>query len=110
MPKTFRATQEEPGPQLCDYILLPYGYSYNKEYLSYKNGDKIKMFNGGTYQILSVSKIKTRDAYADALCRMRYGVGIKYALSHWKDNALLEGHGKKALSDEECLLLCYEKI
>lgn len=95
-----------------DYILLPYGYSYNKEYLSFKKGDKIKLFNGGTYLIDSVSIIKTKEAYADSLCRMRYGVGIKCAFSKWKTNAMLEGCGPKVLSEDECLLVCYnhEKI
>lgn len=110
MSKIFKVTHAEPGEQLWDYILLPYGYSYNRDYLSFKEGDKIKLFNGGKYNIKSVSKIKIQEAYADALCRMRYGVGIKYAFSRWKSNAILEGHGAKALSDEECLLVCYEKI
>lgn len=106
----YKLSHAEPGEQLWDYILLPYGYSYNKEYLSCKPGDQIKMFNGGKYLIRSVSLIRMKDKYADDLCRMRYGVGIKHAFSHWRNNAELEGHGPKAVSDEECILMCYEKF
>lgn len=110
MPKTYKVVHSEPGPQLADYILLPYGYSYNREYLSFKTGDMVKLFNGGRYKIKSVSKIMVKQPYADDLCRMRYGVGIRAVMDRWKRNAMLEGHGAKAVSEDECLMMCYEKL
>lgn len=107
--KVFKPEHSEPGPIIGDYLLLPYGYKYNNDYLTFKSGDKIKLFNGGTYGITSVTRVEMNKPYCDVLCRMRYGISIKRALQIWQHNAVCKGYGKKAVSDEICLLVHYER-
>lgn len=107
--KVFRPEHSEPGPVIGDYLLLPYGYKYNSEYLTFKPGDCIKLFNGGKYEIDSVVKVELEKPYCDVLCRMRYGISIKRAMQIWKHNAVCKGYGNKAISDEECLLVRYKR-
>lgn len=107
--KIFKAQHSEPGDFQLDYILLPIGYVYNKEWLDAKRGDSIRLFNGGTYKIFSVRKISMVAGAADILSRIRYGITIKGCLARWQQNAKLEGHSPDAVSERECLWVIYEK-
>lgn len=107
-PKIFRAKHSEPGDFRLGYILLPCGYAYNADYSNAKKGDILRLFNGGDYRIFSVKKLKISSIECDILCRMRYGITIKGALSRWQMNAKLEGHGMRAVSEDECLWVVYE--
>lgn len=97
----------ESGPFHLDYILLPTGYAYNTEWATAKKGDKVRLWTGGDHTIYAVRKIKLKQPAADILCRMRYGINIKRAQSIWRQNATLEGHGARAVSDEECLWVIF---
>lgn len=108
-PKTFKLKHAEPGDFRLDYILLPVGYGYNSEFKNAKRGDMIRFFGGGVYPIVSVKKIKLGRGGAELLCQMRYGVSLRAAKERWKMNARLEGHGAKALSEDECLWIVYDK-
>lgn len=107
--RVFKAQHSENGGFVLDYILLPIGYVYNKEWLEAKRGDSIRLFNGGTYKIYAVRKIALARGAADILSRMRYGISIKGCLARWKQNARLEGHAASAVSERECLWVIYEK-
>ena len=107
--KIYKPNHTESGAFRMDYILLPMGYAYNTEYLEAKKGDIIRLFNGGEYEIYAIRRLKINKAETDILCRMRYGISIKGALSRWKMNAKLEGHSAKAVSTEECLWVIYEE-
>jgi len=86
-----------------DYILLPYGYAYNADIAKAKKGDKIRFLDGEDKTIFAVRKIKLPKPETDILCRMRYGITIAGALMRWQTAAQLAGHGKKAISTDECL-------
>ena len=95
------------GPLHYDFILLPYGYSYNREYLEANDGDILQFVEGESRKIKFVKKISL-DAVADILCRIRYGKPLVNVLSLWRNDALVLGHGIQAVSDDECLLVVYE--
>lgn len=99
-----------PGPPLCDFILLPYGYSYNSEYLEAKEGDVMTFMDGQSRAIVSTGLIPIEEYYTDALCKMRYGISIKRALQHWQNNAILMGHDKKIVSNTQCIIVFYGNI
>lgn len=105
--KTFKTTHMEPGPLHLDFIILPVGYSYNADIAAAKKGDTIRLADGGEYPIFAVRKVSTDKPYADMLCRIRYGITLKGAMMRWKMNARLEGHGEKAISEDECLWVVY---
>ena len=106
--KILRARHSEPGPIHLNYILLPVGFSYNNDFAKAKKGDTIRIFDGDDYPIYAVRKVKIKSPTADILSRMRYGITIKRALDIWKSNARLEGHGSKAISEDECLWVIYD--
>jgi hypothetical protein len=90
------------------YILLPVGYSYNQDIASAKKGDVLIFFDGGSYTIDCVRRIDSTKPEADLLCRIRYGIPMKAAKMRWRDNLRLEGHGPKAISENECLWVVYQ--
>ena len=105
--RILRVNHAEPGEFRLNYILLPAGYAYEKQYKDIKKGDTLRLFDGGDYTIYSIRKIKLNKPEADILCRMRYGVTILRVLQIWQSNALMEGHGKKAVSEEDCFWVVY---
>lgn len=107
--KTFKIAHLDPGPLHLDFVILPVGYSYNADIASAKKGDMIRLADGGEYPIFSVRKVKSDKPFADLLCRIRYGITLRGCLMRWKMNARLEGHGEKAISEDECLLVVYSK-
>lgn len=106
--KTFKVAHMNPGPLHMDFIVLPVGYSYNADIASAKKGDVLRLFDGGEHTIECVRRISTSTPIADILCRIRYGITLHGAMIRWRMNARLEGHGEKAISDEECLLVVYK--
>lgn len=107
--KIFRVSHQTPGDFRLDYILLPFGYSYNADIAKAKQGDTVRFVDGKDVKIVAVRKVRINTIGADILCRMRYDISIKGALMRWQSNAKIEGHGAKAVSTEECLWVIYEK-
>ncbi len=107
--KTIKVKHYEPGVFRLDYILLPVGYSYNVAISEAKMGDKVRFFNGGLYPILAVRRLDLRNPNTELLCKMRYGITLKAAMQRWQMNAKLEGHGAKAVSEDECLWVIFDK-
>ena len=105
--KKYRAKHNTPGKFQLNYILLPYGYSYNAEWKKAKKGDTLIFLDGGEYLIYSVRVLKMSSPLTDILCRMRYGISLKGAMVRWKTNVRLEGNSSKVISDEECLMVVY---
>lgn len=93
-----------------DYILLPFGYAYNKEWAGAKRGDIIRFYDGADRRIFAVRKLKMSSPTVDILARMRYGLTIKGCLSRWKTNAILEGNMGRAVSPDTCLMVAFEMI
>lgn len=107
--RVLRAKHLEPGEFQLDYILLPIGYAYNSEWVTAKKGEKVSFFDGGTYRIYAVRRVRVKGGLAEVLSRMRYGISIAGCIQRWKDNARMEGHAPAAVSSEECLWVIYEK-
>ena len=107
--KTFKVLHEPAGPMHLDFIVLPVGYSYNAGIASAKKGDTLRLGDGSEYEIVTVRRIPTNKPDADLLCRIRYGITLKGALMRWKMNAKIEGHGEKAISEDECLWVVFRK-
>lgn len=107
--KIFRIAHDDPGPLHLDFIVLPVGYSYNADIREAKSGDIIRLADGTTGVIHSVRVVDMKKPAADLLCRIRYGISLKGALMRWRINARLEGHGEKAISEDECLWVIYSK-
>lgn len=106
-PTTFHPEHDLPGPAHYDFILLPHGYSYNKAILGAKRGDRIHFSDGPVRYIYNVSLIPMDTPYCRSLCRYRYGVPLSRVIEVWKNNALLLGYGKNAVSEDECIILFY---
>ena len=104
--REFHPLHELPGPPHFDYILLPYGYILNREYEEARVGDTLVFHDGARRSVRMVCKIPM-NACCDARCRMRYGVPLKRVLMQWQNNAVLLGSGKRAVSEEECLIVFY---
>lgn len=107
--RIFRVQHSEPGDFQLDYILLPCGYSYNTEIARAKKGDKIRWLAGEDWTIFCVRRIKLLCPDTDILCRMRYGITIQGALMRWQAAAQIAGHGKNAISTDECLWVILTK-
>ena len=107
--KTFRAKHNMPGDFQLDYILLPYGYAYNSEWQEAKYGDTIRFWDGEDRRIFSVRKLKIKSPEADILSRLRYGITMKGTLARWKSNARLEGNLGRAVSDDICFWVIFDK-
>ena len=107
--RTYRVKHYEPGEFRLNYILLPVGYSYNAAISQAKIGDKVRFFDGGLYPIVSIRRLNLHSVNADILCKMRYGITLKAAMQRWQMNAKLEGHGTKAISEDECLWVIYDE-
>lgn len=107
--KIFNIAHTDSGPLHLDYIVLPVGYSYNADIANAKKGDLLRFADGNECSIFSVRKVRMDKPDADLLCRIRYGITIKGAMMRWKMNAKLEGHGEKAISQDECLWVIFER-
>ena len=92
----------------ADYILLPLGYRLNRDILEAKEGSYIR-FGGDRkrYAIVSKGVIPLSCTAVNGLCYARYGIDIRRAMKHWKDNALACGYGAFSVSREECLIVFY---
>lgn len=105
--KTFRIAHTDPGVLHLDFIVLPVGYSYNSDIAGAKKSDILRLGDGTEHEIFTVQKIQTNKPIADLLCRIRYGITLRGCIMRWKMNARLEGHGEKAVSEDECLLVVF---
>ena len=106
--KTIRIAHAEPGDIRLGFVILPTGYSYNTEIACAKKGDILRFAEGDDHIIFNVLRLKLSSPVTRILCLIRYGITLEGALMRWRNNAKMEGHGAKAVSDEECLLVTYE--
>lgn len=104
-----KAFHDTPRDFHADYILLPLGYSYNREFLEAMEGSLIKFGDGKIYPLLRAGALSLKNPATEGLCFARYGITLRKALQIWCANALAQGYGKNAVSDEECLIVIYGK-
>ena len=91
-------------------ILLPVGVMYNKPIQKAHVGDSIVFLGGEVCPILDMAYIKIATQSFGVLCNYIYGTSFKVIFGRWKANAVAEGNSSRALSNEKCLLVWYEKI
>lgn len=109
IPKKIKLAHADPGGEIyLGFILLPVGYGYNTDVANAKKDDIIRFVDGDDYRIFSVVKMKIKSPVTKMLCLIRYGITLEGAVSRWRNNARLEGHGMNVVSDDECLLVTYE--
>ena len=90
-------------------ILLPVGVMYNKPIQKAHVGDSIVFLGGEVCSILDMAYIKIATQSFGVLCKYIYGTPFKVIFGRWKANAVAEGNSSRAISDEKCLLVWYEK-
>lgn len=105
--KYHKVFHDTPRDFHADYILLPLGYSYNREFLSVSEGSLLKFGDGKVYPLLRCGVLDVNNPATEGLCFARYGITLRKALKLWKTNALAQGYGINAVSDEECLIIIY---
>lgn len=105
--KIFRPHHAMPKAMYLDYILIPIGYAYNRPIQKAQDGDRMIFLDGERVAIDTIAKIKSQTKMCDMICRARYGVGIERVIEIWKNNATLEGYGRDAVSEDECLLITF---
>ena len=106
---SLKAFHDTPGDFHADYILLPLGYLYNREFLSAREGSYIKFGDRKVYPLLRAGVLSFKNPATEGLCFARYGITLKKALQIWRTNAFAQGYGRNAVSDEECLIIIYGK-
>lgn len=72
-------------------------------------GDVIKFLDGSEHCVDSVVRLRIRSAIADAMCKARYGFGISRAVELWQDRLRLRKEDVKVMSENECLIVFFEK-
>ena len=107
--KYHKVFHDTPRDFHADYILLPLGYSYNREFLSVSEGTLLRFGDGKVYTFLRAGVLSLRNAATEGLCFARYGITLKKAMRIWRTNALAQGYGINAVSDEECLIIIFDR-
>lgn len=107
--KYYKVFHDTPRDFHADYILLPLGYTYNREFLSVSEGSLLKFGDGKVYPLLRCGVLEIDNPATEGLCFARYGITLRKAMKLWKTNALAQGYGVNAVSDDECLILIYGK-
>jgi hypothetical protein len=92
-----------------DYVIFPIGYKYNEALQSLHRGDEIQFLDGSKCVVESVVRLQIKSAIAESLCNARYGFGIKRALEIWKDRAMVQKVDPRAISENMCLIVFYNK-
>lgn len=100
----------EPKEELqSNFVLVPIGYMFNADLQQVQMGDTITFLDGGRYRVLCARKMSLKDDLTACLCIMRYGFSIDYWLGLWRQSVRYSGHGKSAISENECLFISYGK-
>lgn len=107
--KYYKVFHDTPRDFHADYILLPLGYSYNREFLSVSEGCLLKFGDGKVYPLLRAGVLNLNNPATEGLCFARYGITLRKALQIWQTNAFAQGYGRNAVSNEECLIIVYGK-
>lgn len=90
-------------------IMMPVGAYYNRELQKVRHGDSIRFLNGDIRKVVSVAFLGLKLAAARLICEYIYNISIERVMRRWGDNAVLEGNGRMAVSDNKCLLIRYEQ-
>ena len=87
------------------WILMPYGYYYNKELQTAREGDILLFSDGKRREIEYISPIKLQCGMTSYLCRKTYRVSLPKVIERWEFNATMEGHDTNVINKDRCLLI-----
>lgn len=91
------------------FIIVPIGFKYNLELQELNKGDIIVFLGGSEHYVEDAVKLPLKSAIANALCRLRYNIGIDKAIDIWTQRLKMRREKVKAMSDKECLVIFYHK-
>jgi hypothetical protein len=108
-PKVVKVAHDKCENSAFDYVFFPIGYKYNDDIQSLRRGDIIRFLDGSEHWVSEVVRVQVGSAIANALCKARYGIGIKGAMEVWKERTRMQKLDVRVVSETECLVVFYYK-
>lgn len=92
-------------------LMLPVGVYYNRDIQKARPGDYIQ-FEDDTdkYAIRRIAYMELHTQIAGLISMYLYNTPLPSVIKRWKFTAVFEGNGKKAVSDNKCLVIEYNTI
>jgi hypothetical protein len=104
--KISHAPMREDAPNL---LLLPVGVYYNKALNNAKRGDVLVFWNGEKHKIIHIGRVPLLSSIAGFLAKYIYNTSVQIMMQHWVAEALRNGYTKKAIEEEYCIIVSYDK-
>jgi hypothetical protein len=92
-----------------DLLLLPLGEYYNGALNTAVPGDILKFWNNECHRILMIAKVPLQTNIAGFLAKYIYDTSVKIMQQHWIAEALRNGCTKRAIRDDYCIIVKYDK-
>ena len=108
-PRRVKVAHDKCGDERLDYALFPIGFKYNEELQSLRRGDVVVFLDGSEHYVWSALRVSLKSAIVEYLCWMRYGFGISRAVELWQDRLRLCKEDIKVMSENECLVLFFDR-
>jgi hypothetical protein len=108
-PRRVKVAHDKCGDARLDYALFPIGLKYNEALQSLRRGDIVVFLDGSEHYVWSALRVPLKSAIVEYLCWMRYGFGISRAVELWQDRLRLRKEDTKVMSENECLVLFFDR-
>lgn len=108
-PHRVKVAHDKCGDARLDYALLPIGFKYNEALQGLRRGDIVVFLDGSEHYVWSALRVSLKSAIVEYLCWMRYGFGISRAIELWQDRLRLRKEDVKVMSENECLVLFFDR-
>lgn len=97
------------GPDKPNLLLLPVGMYYNKALDAARPGDVIQFWNGEKHVITHIGRVPLAVPIAGFLAKYIYNTSVDIIKQHWIAEALRNGFTKRAIRDDYCIIVAYER-
>lgn len=108
-PRRVKVAHDKCDDARLDYALFPIGFKYNEALQSLRRGDIVVFLDGSEHYVWSALRVSLKSAIVEYLCWMRYGFGISRAVELWQDRLRLRKEDIKVMSENECLVLFFDR-
>ena len=108
-PRRVKVAHDKCSDTRLDYALFPIGFKYNEALQSLRRGDIVVFLDGSEHYVWSALRVSLKSAIVEYLCWMRYGFGISRAVELWQDRLRLRKEDVKVMSENECLVLFFDR-
>lgn len=108
-PRRIKVAHDKCDDTRLDYALFPIGFKYNEDIQSLRRGDIVVFLDGSEHYVWSALRVSLNSAIVEYLCWMRYGFGISRAVELWQDRLRLRKEDVKVMSENECLVLFFDR-